>query len=374
MEIFDKHYTMKNELLYQIALTKIPLVGSITAKTLVSYCGGAKAVFEATKKQLLEIPGVGKAVVSNIKNHNVFEEAELELEFIKAQNIQCLFYTDEKYPQRLKHFDDSPSLLYYKGNADLNHPRIVSIIGTRKPSAYGKAICEEIVEELLPYNVLVISGLAYGIDVTAHKKSVLMKIPTVGVLGHGFNMVYPPEHRRVTNDMIEHGGVLTEYTHLEEPLREHFPMRNRIVAGMCDALIVVETMKKGGSMITADLANGYNKDVFALPGRARDKKFGGCNFLIKNHKAQLIENGDDIVNIMRWEQFEKNKNIQTQLFVQLSDREQKVVDVLKEESEVSIDKLSHTTTLLPSEVSSLLLELEFKGLVKTLPGKRYMLI
>ena len=365
---------MENDLLYKIAITQIPKVGCITAKNLISYCGGVKAIFEASQKELFRIPGIGAKVAENIRNHAILENAQKELDFIKKNNIQCYFYTDKKYPQRLKHFDDSPVLLYFRGNAELNHHRIVSIIGTRTPSAYGKAICEEIVTELAAYDVLVISGLAYGIDVTAHKKSISMNIPTVGVLGHGLNMIYPYEHRKTSEQMMENGGVLTEYTHLKEPLREHFPMRNRIVAGMCDALIVVETKEKGGSMITANLANGYNKNVFAIPGRARDKKFGGGNFLIKNHKAQLIESAEDVVRIMCWEQFEKNKNIQKQLFVELTERQQSLVDILKNENEVSVDKLSYVTQLQPSEVSSLLLELEFKGLVKTLPGKRYMLI
>ena len=365
---------MKDDLLYKIAITKIPKVGAITAKNLISYCGGVKAVFEASQKELFNIPGVGAKVAENIRNHSVLEDAQKELDFIKKNEVQCLFYMDEKYPQRLKHFDDSPVLLYFRGNAELNHHRIVSIIGTRTPSAHGKAICEEIVKELADYDVMVISGLAYGIDVTAHRKSVSMNIPTVGVLGHGFNMIYPYEHKNVSEEMMKNGGILTEYTHLVGPNREHFPMRNRIVAGMCDALIVVETKEKGGSMITANLANGYNKNVFAIPGRARDKKFGGGNFLIKNHKAQLIESAEDVVKIMCWEQFEKNKNIQKQLFVELTDKQQLVVDVLRKEDEVSVDKLSYVTKLQPSEVSSSLLELEFKGLVKTLPGKRYMLV
>lgn len=365
---------MNNELLYKIALTKIPKVGPITAKNLVSYCGGAKNVFEATQKELVQIPGIGRVLAENIRKNTILNEADEELAYIKANDIQCLFYTDSNYPQRLKHYHDSPAMLYFKGNAELNHHRIISIIGTRTPSAHGKAICEEIVEELAKYNVLIVSGLAYGIDVTAHKKSVLMKIPTVGVLGNGLGSIYPYEHRRVSNEMIQNGGILTEYTHLQGPDREHFPMRNRIVAGMCDALIVVETKQRGGSMITADLANGYNKDVFAFPGRARDKRFGGCNFLIKNHKALLIESAEDVVNVMRWEQIEKNKNIQKQLFVELNGKQQTVVDILKTENEVSIDKLSYTTQMQPSEISSLLLELEFKGLVKTLPGKRYMLV
>ena len=365
---------MENENLYKIALTKIPKVGPVTAKSLVSYCGGVKAVFETSRKDLVKIPGIGRMTADNICKQNVLEAAEKELEFIAKNNIEILFYTDEKFPQRLKYFNDSPAVLYHRGNTELNHKRVVSIIGTRTPSAYGKAICEEIVEELAAYDVLVVSGLAYGIDVTAHRKSVSLNIPTVGVLGHGLSMIYPAEHKRVTEEMMKNGGLLTEYTHREPPDREHFPMRNRIVAGMCDALIVVETKVKGGSMITAELANNYNKNVFAIPGRARDKKFGGGNLLIKKHKAQLIETAEDVVNIMCWEQFEKSKNIQKQLFVELTDNQQRLVDILQKENEVSIDKLSHVAKMQPGQVSSLLLELEFKGMVKTLPGKRYMLV
>ncbi|MDC3210017.1 DNA-processing protein DprA [Saprospiraceae bacterium] len=365
---------MNNDLLYKIAITKIPKVGAITAKNLVSYCGGPKAVFEASQKELISIPGIGRTLAENIRHYNVLEEAEKEIEFIENNNIQCLFYTDEKYPHRLKYFNDSPVILYFKGKTDLNHDRIVSIIGTRTPTPQGKIICEEIIAELQKYNVLVISGLAYGIDVTAHRKSISLNIPTVGVLGHGLSMIYPHEHKGVSENMIKNGGVLTEFTYQQGPEREHFPMRNRIVAGMCDALIVVETKERGGSMITAELANGYNKNVFAVPGRARDKKFGGGNLLIKDHKAQLVECADDVIGIMGWKLFEENRNIQKQLFVELSEREQVVIEILKTENEVAIDKLSYVSKLQPSEVSSLLLELEFKGMIKTLPGKRYMLV
>lgn len=365
---------MRNDNLYKIAITQIPGIGPVTARTLVSYCGGVKAVFEASKKELLQIPSIGPKTAKLIHEFRSFELAEHELEFIEKHDIECIFYTDDKYPQRLRNYDDAPTLLFFKGNAELNHSRIVSIIGTRMASVYGKAICEEIVEQLQQYNVMILSGLAYGIDVTAHKKSVESNIPTVGVLGNGMSNIYPPEHTKIANSMMENGGVLTEYTHKVQPSREHFPMRNRIVAGMCDALIVVETKTKGGSMITAELANGYNKDVFAIPGKANDKKFGGCNFLIKNHKAQLIESGNDVAAIMRWEELDESKNIQKQLFVELNGKEQIVIDALKAEDEITIDKLSFTTQFQPSEVSALLLELEFKGLVKPLPGKRYILI
>ena len=362
-----------NDSLYKIALTKIPKVGPVTAKNLVSYCGGIRNVFEARKKELLTVPGVGEGIAQHILEKDYFEEAEAEMAFIEEQDIQLLSFLDDAYPNRLKPLDDAPLLLYYKGNADLNHPRIVSIIGTRRPSVLGVATCEKLVEDLADYGVLIVSGLAYGIDVTAHKKSVEKDIANIGVLGHGLKQIYPPQHRSIAQQMVENGGLLTEFTSNTRVEREHFPMRNRIVAGMCDAVIVVETAKKGGSMITAMIANEYNKDVFAFPGRVNDLSRQGCNYLIKTHKAALIESAKDIGYIMRWEE-QQNKGIQRQLFVELNDQEQMIVNLLKETNEIGIDKLSYETKISNSRLAPILLNLEFQGIVKTMPGKRYLLV
>lgn len=369
----NTHAFQMNDSLYKIALTKIPKVGPVTAKNLVSYCGGIQNVFEARKKELLTVPGVGPGIAKHILEKDYFKEAEAELEFIENQGIQLLSFLDEAYPHRLKPLDDAPLLLYYKGTADLNHPRIVSIIGTRKPSTLGVATCEQLVEELADYGVMIVSGLAYGIDVTAHKKSIERDIATVGVLGHGLKQIYPSQHRSIAQRMIENGGLLTEFTSDTKVEREHFPMRNRIVAGMCDAVVVVETAKRGGSMITAMIANEYNKDVFAFPGRINDLSRQGCNHLIKTHKAALIESAKDIGYIMRWEE-QQNVGIQRQLFVELDDQEQKIVDLLKENNEMGIDKLSYETKLHSSRLASILLNLEFQGIIKTMPGKRYLLV
>ena len=363
-----------NDWLHTIALTKIPKVGPVTAKNLVSYCGGIRAVFEARKKELLKIPGIGAGIVNSILQKNYFEEAEAELRFIEDNDIQVLSFLDKNYPSRLKPLDNAPILLYYKGTANLNHPRIISIIGTRKPSVLGIATCEKLVEELIPYDVMVVSGLAYGIDVTAHKKCIELGVETVGVLGHGLKQIYPMQHQQVAKQMLEKGGLLTEFTSNTTPDRENFPMRNRIVAGMCDAVIVVETAQKGGSMITAMYANDYNKDVFAFPGRVNDPKLKGCNHLIKTHKAYLIESSKYIGYIMRCEEQDPSKNIQRQLFVELDEQEQKIVDLLQDKNEMGIDQLSYETTIHSSRLAGLLLNLEFKGLVKTMPGKRYLLL
>lgn len=365
---------MKEDLLYKIAITKINKVGPVTARNLISYCGGVKETFQTKKKDLLKIPGVGETTISNLFNKNVLIEAERELKFIEKNNVKLLFFLDKDYPSRLKHFQDSPILLYYKGNVDLNTPRIVSIVGTRTPTVRGKAICEEIIEGLKLYNVLIVSGLAYGVDATAHQACLDFKIPTVGVLGHGLSRIYPSKHKKMADEMVANGGLLTEFSSEVDIEREHFPMRNRIIAGMCDALIVIETAEKGGSMISAHMANNYNKDVFAVPGRLNDKFSQGCNHLIKTHKASLIESAEDIAYIMRWDKKSERKSVQKSLFVELTEKEQQIVDLLQNVEDLSIDKLSQETQLNSSKMAELMLDLEFKGIVKTLPGKRYILV
>jgi DNA processing protein len=365
---------MKEDLLYKIAITKIAKVGPVTARNLISYCGGVKAVFGAKKKDLLKIPGIGEFTISNLFDKNVLNDAEKELKYIEKNNVQTLFFLDKNYPQRLKHFQDSPVLMYYKGTVDLNFPRIISIVGTRTPTTAGKAVCEEIVEGLSIYNVLIVSGLAYGVDIVAHQKSLDFKVPTIGVLGHGLSQIYPPKHKKIANQMVENGGLLTEFSSEVSIEREHFPMRNRIIAGMCDALIVIETAQKGGSMISAHMANNYSKDVFAVPGRLKDKFSQGCNHLIKTHKASLIESADDIAYIMRWDKKSNNKSVQKSLFIELSEKERQIVDLLQNVDDLGIDKLSKITQLNSSKMAELMLDLEFKGIVKTLPGKRYVLV
>lgn len=363
-----------SDLLYKIAVTKIPKAGPVLVRQIIAWCGGIKEVFETPKKDLLKIPGIGKSMAEHILNKSALEKAEIELEFIEKNEIQTLFYLDKNFPQRLIHFNDAPLMLYYKGNMDLNHPRTVGIVGTRKPSEHGKIICQELVEGLKDYNVSIISGLAYGIDVTAHRKCLEVGIPTVGCLGHGLHMIYPAAHKKTAKEMVLNGGLLTEFTSDEKPDSPHFPMRNRIIAGLSDALIVVETARKGGSMISAHMANSYNKDVFAVPGRLKDPSSQGCNLLIKSHKAQLIESAEDIAYIMRWEKGEIPKMQQKELFVDLNPFEKKVIEHLENKDSESVDALSYITGFTQSELAGILLNLEFKGMIKSLPGKRYMLV
>lgn len=363
-----------SDLLYKIALTKIPKAGPVNARQIVAWCGGVKEVFQTPKKELLKIPGIGKTMADHILNKNALIQAEEELIFIENNKIETFFYLDKNFPQRLVHFSDAPLLLYYKGNMDLNHSRTVGIVGTRKPSEQGKAICEDIIEGLKDYNVAVISGLAYGIDVTAHRKCLELGIPTVGCLGHGLHMTYPAAHIKTAREMVSNGGLLTEFTSKEKPDAPHFPMRNRIIAGLSDALIVVETARKGGSMISAEMAFNYNKDVFAVPGRLKDPVSQGCNLLIKSHKAQLIESAEDIAYIMRWTKGKAPKLVQKQLFVDLNPLEKKIIESLESKESENIDALSYQTGFTQSELATILLNLEFKGMIKSLPGKRYMLV
>ncbi len=370
----NKKRSMHEHLLYQIAVTLLPNVGAITAKNLIGYCGSAKAVFSASKKALLRIPGVGPRIVESIGRRQVLGQAERELRFVEESGIQAFSYFDDGYPRRLRPYPDCPVLLYYRGAADLNANRTVAIVGTRKPTAQGTAVCEALVEQLQPYEVLLVSGLAFGIDAAAHRRSLEAGIPTVGVLGHGLRSVYPAQHRQLAEKMTAAGGLLTEFTSNTGPEREHFPMRNRIIAGLCDALIVVETGAKGGSMISALFANDYHKDVFAVPGRIRDLKSAGCNQLIKSHKAHLLENIEDLAYVMRWEKADECRpGVQTQLFAELDDAEKLIVTLLDKSTEVSIDDLTYQTKLSNSEMAALLLSLEFKGVIRSLPGKRYLL-
>lgn len=360
--------------MHNIALSKIPFVGPVLARNLVSYCGGVQGVFEAHAKELSKVPGVGNTIVEAILGKQYFEEAERELAFVEKHRIQVLCYLDENYPKRLKNFNNSPVVLYYKGNADLNQARTVGIVGTRTPTPHGKAMCEELVEGLKAYNVLIVSGLAYGIDVTAHRKSLELGLETLGVLGHGMSRIYPHQHAGVAQEMVEQGGVMTEFGWATKPDRENFPMRNRIIAAMSDALIVVETADRGGSIITAEIANEYNKDVFAVPGRVKDKFAQGCNRLIKTHKAALIERAGDVAYIMRWQEMDKgSRQAQAQLFAELSPNELRLVELLKNKDALGIDQLSHQAQLSPSNTAAVLLELEFKGLVRSMPGKLFTL-
>jgi len=366
--------SLSTELLYQIALTLVPNIGDIHAKALINNFETAAAIFSASKKDLESLEGIGTVRANSIKKFNDFKRAEEEVAFVEKYKITPLFLTDKNYPQRLLNCYDSPSILYYKGNADLNSPKIIAIVGTRTHNEYGKTLCEKLIEELASEDVIIISGLAFGIDSIAHKTSVKYNVKTIGVMAHGLDMVYPSQNSGLAKQMITNGGLLTEFKSQTKPDRQNFPSRNRIVAGISDAIVVIESGIKGGSLITAELGNGYNKDVFAFPGRVNDTKSEGCNFLIKNNKAGLITSANDLIENMGWK---KKKNIspkkQRELFIELSTEEKTIVNILQQQEQVHIDELFIKSKLSSSAVATALLMLEMQNVVISLPGKLYKL-
>lgn len=368
---------MNSELKYQIALSLLSNIGDVLAKTLLAYCGSTEEIFKQRKSALLKIPGIGNVSALTILNHKVFDRAEEEIAFIKKNNISPLFFLDENYPARLKHCADSPVMLYFKGNQNLNAQKILSIVGTRQPTNYGKRICNKLVEDLavLFPDMLIVSGLAYGIDFCAHKAAMENNLNTLAILGHGLDRIYPSLHAALAEKMLDNGGWLSEFTSLTKPDFMNFPKRNRIIAGIADATVVVESKREGGSLITADIANSYSRDVFAFPGRVDDFCSEGCNYLIKINKAALALSAKDIVYIMGWEEKKKEKKapVQKSLFLEMSPEESLLIDTIKEKGSVSIDDLSLATKIKMSKVSALLLNLEFSGMVKSLPGKLYVL-
>jgi DNA processing protein len=368
---------MNKDLLYQIALTLIPNIGPVQAKILLQQFEPAD-IFKAKRSSLEKTEGIGSIKANNIKDFNEFKIAEDEIAFIEKYRIKTLFLTDNDYPKRLLNCYDSPTLLYYKGDADLNASKIIAVIGTRNHTEYGKQITEKLIADLAKLNITIISGLAYGIDALAHKAALKHKLLTIGVLAHGLDQVYPSQHTALAKDMIKHGGgLLTEFRSNTNPDKHNFPARNRIVAGMSDATIVIETGIKGGSMITAELANGYNKDVFAFPGKVTDSKSGGCNSLIKNNKAVLLTDAQELIEIMGWEERTGSQKpgvrSQKELFIELSNEEKIIVEILKEKESSHIDEINFKSGLSSSAVAAAILSLELQNVVSSQPGKLYSL-
>lgn len=369
---------MNSELLYQLALTEIPHIGCVHAKILAQHFGNAEQIFKAPLAILEKIEGIGTIRARSIKQFNQFEKAEKEIRFIEKYKIKPLFITDKNYPRRLLNCYDSPTLLFYKGQAELNTSKIIAVIGTRSHTEYGKQVTERIIKELTAQRVLVVSGLAFGIDAVAHKAALKNGLPTIGVLGHGLDQIYPPEHANLARDIVKHdGGLLSEFRSNTKPDKHNFPVRNRVVAGMSDATIVIETGLKGGSMITAELANGYNKDVFAFPGKVTDTKSAGCNYLIKSNKAMLLTDAQELIEVMGWEEKPKSKKEekrQRELFIELSNEEKIILSILNEKDSVHIDEINMKSGLNSSTVAAAILNLELQNVVGSMPGKLYKLV
>jgi DNA processing protein len=355
--------------LHQVALTFLKNIGPALSRSLLSYFGDAEQIFNAPKAKWMKVPGIGEKTVEQMDLGAALSRAGDELKFTEKNGIDIIFFTDSRYPKRLKSCNDAPILLYARGNADLNAQRIISIV--------GKHLCRQLIEELQPYNVLVVSGLALGIDVTAHKECIKHNSPTVGVLGHGLDRLYPGQNRSIAEKMLENGGLLSEYPSGTIPDRENFPQRNRIVAGIADATIVVEASLKGGALITAEIANSYNRDVFAFPGRIGDDYSEGCNFLIRNNKAALLTGAADLAYNLGWERADNSKPATEQLMlpIDLSSDERLIFDILQEQkTPVAIDDLTLKTNMPTSQLAMNLLNMEMQGYIRSLPGKTYALV
>lgn len=366
---------MHTELLYRLALTLVPNIGDVHAKTLVQQFGDATSIFKARQSLLEKTEGIGEVRARSIKRFDAFHTADTELQFIEKYQIRPVFLTDEAYPKRLLNCYDSPTLLFYKGSADLNAPKLLSVVGTRTNTDYGRAFTEKLLGDLAAQQVIVISGLAYGIDAIAHKAAMRNGLPTVGVVGHGLSKIYPAQHAALAREMLaEGGGLLTEFFHDAKPDKHNFPLRNRIVAGLSDATIVVETATKGGSMITAKLADGYNRDVFAVPGRTIDKASSGCNHLIKYNKAILLTDAEELLTVLGWKETTVKAKKQRELFIELSPEEENMYRLLQTRETWHIDELHSSSGLSSSTVAAAILNLELQGILQTLPGKMYKLV
>ncbi len=362
-----------NELIAVLRLQATPLIGDIIAKKLIKLTGSAQQVFKERQSALLKIDGIGSAMVTHLLDDNNLKKAEQEFDYINTTNTEYAYFLDANYPQHLNHCIDSPILIFKDGRIDLNQQNIISIVGTRNMTVYGKEFCNQLVNDLKPYNPIIVSGFAYGVDICAHKAAINNNLQTIAVLAHGLDLVYPKVHKKYMHQVLEHGGFITEFWHNEEPMRENFLKRNRIVAGMSKATIIIESAKKGGSLVTADIANSYNKDVFAVPGKTTDLFSLGCNNLIKNNQAHLLSSAEDIVSMLNWD-VSKHSNTtpkQPELFVSLNPKEQKVYDYLHQNGKQLLDVIALDCHMPIYQLSPLLLQLELKGLIKPLPGKLF---
>lgn len=364
---------MKEEkLLAILRLQKSKAIGDILAKKLIVQIGSVENVFKEKPTTLLKINGIGNHAISHLFDKKNLELAEQELAYIQKNKIAYSYFLDADYPKNLQNCVDSPILFFKDGNINLNNDKIISIVGTRNMSSYGRDFCTNLIDDLAQFNPIIVSGFAYGVDICAHKVAIKNKLQTIAVLAHGFEQIYPKVHKKYINQVNENGGFLTEFWHEEDPLRENFLKRNRIVAGISNATIVIESADKGGSLVTADIANSYNRDVFALPGRATDIYSKGCNNLIKNNQASLLTSSQDIIKMLNWDLSEKpKKGIQQQLFFELNENEQKVYDLLHHKGQQLLDVISLECNIPIFQLSSILLQMELKGITKPLPGKMF---
>jgi len=365
----------ENDLLYTLALQHVPNIGDIIAKRLISNCGSAEAVLKEKKQNLIKISGIGSVVLNDLFKPNHLKEAEKEIVFIKENNIKASYFKDKNYPEKLKHCIDGPILLFESGKINLKQQHIISIVGTRKITTNGMAFCESLVEALTPYNPIIVSGFAYGTDITAHKAAIKNHLQTIGCLAHGLNTIYPKVHKKYMADMEKNGGFFSDFWSTDKFDRNNFLKRNRVIAGLSEATIVIESAEKGGSLVTADIAGSYNRDVFAVPGRTTDSQSIGCNNLIKYQKAHMLTTPIDVPYILNWQvDDDKKPTIQKQLFVELDTTEKAIYSYLKENEKQQLDSIAINCNMPIFKLSSTLLNMELKGVIRPLPGKLFEVV
>ncbi len=360
----------RNECVAALRLQQIPHLGDKMAKRLVAHCGSPAAVFNDKKEALLKIEGIGTYIVNGLMDENHLDEAIAEYAFIEKNDLKCTLYSDPEYPALLKHCQDAPILLFSRGNIQLENQKIIAVVGTRNMTRYGRDFCVRFIEEIAPLNPVIVSGLALGVDICVQQQAIKNGLQTIGCLAHGLNQLYPKVHQKYVPAILEHGGFFTEFWSTSKPERENFLKRNRIIAGLSQATIVVESAEKGGSLVTADIAHSYNRDVFAVPGRADDPYSVGCNNLIKQQKAHLITSAADLIYMLNWDlDMEESKPVQKQLFVELEETERIIYDYLSKDGKQQLDSIAFSCELPVFKVSSTLLGMEMKGVVRPLPGK-----
>jgi len=363
----------EEKLLAVLRLQKSKAIGDILAKKLIVNVGDVAQIFKEKSATLQKISGIGNHVIKHLFDTKNILRAEQELAYIKKNKIQYSYFLEDNYPYNLQNCIDSPILLFKDGNINLKNHKIISIVGTRNMSSYGRDFCNNLIDDLAEYDPIIVSGFAYGVDICAHKAAVKNNLQTIAVLAHGFEQIYPKVHKKYMNELNENGGFLTEFWSGEAPLRENFLKRNRIVAGISKATIIIESAVKGGSLVTADIANSYDKDVFAVPGRTTDMYSKGCNNLIKYNQANVLTSAKDIVKMLNWDLKEKPESIQKQLFVELNENEQKIHDLLHEKGQQLLDVISLECNIPIYQLASILLQMELKGVTKPLPGKMFEL-
>ncbi len=361
---------------HKIALGLIPRIGDINARKLVSHLGSVEAVFNEPFRNLVRIPGIGTELAKHITEHSYLDDAEKEVLYVTKNNIRTYFYLDNDYPYRLRQCDDSPVVFFFKGNCDLNSPKILSVVGTRNATARGREICNRIIGELASSysDLIIVSGLAYGIDIASHKAALAAGLPTIAVLGHGLKTIYPFVHRQTADSILKQGGLLSDFLSDVLPQKNNFIKRNRIIAGISDATLIIESGIKGGALITADIAGSYNRDVLAVPGRPDDQWSAGCNNLIKYNKAALVESAADVEYFLNWQVQKQKKNQQKTLFSELDETEKSIFELLSAEAELSIDSICRSLNIPVFKLSAILLQMELKGLIKCYPGNVYRIV